>query len=118
MEITIGRTVLYTLSAEDADQINRRRTNGTDIAVRIKNSTVKVADYKTDEPPLATWPIGAQAHIGNAVVEGEVYPLIVTRVWSPGCVNGQVLLDGNDAFWVTSATEGTGPRTWAWPIRA
>lgn len=101
---TVGRVLHYVLTSENADQINRRRTNGSSIAARMK------AD------PTA-WPAGAQAHIGNEAHEGQIFPLIVTRVWSPGCVNGQVLLDGNDAFWVTSRTEGTDPGTWQWPPR-
>jgi hypothetical protein len=104
-EITIGRTVLYTLTPSDAEQINRRRTTGTAIAERIK------------------WPLGAQAHIGNSAYAEESYPMVVVRVWpdefGPGIpgVNGQVLLDGNDTFWVTSAKEGMEPGTWHWPVR-
>jgi hypothetical protein len=41
-----------------------------------------------------------------------VYPLVITRVWSDNpaettCVNGQVLLDGNDNLWVTSRSQDT-----------
>lgn len=110
MQPTTGRTVLYTISADDAMKINRRRTNGHSIAERMKA-----------EPPQ--WPTGAQAHIGNSASEGDVVPMVVVRVWPnefgegiPG-VNGQALLDGNDAYWVTSAKEGTEPGTWAWPAR-
>jgi hypothetical protein len=102
MEITIGRVVIYTLHEQDAEQINRRRTDGTSIADRIKSEK---------------WPIGAQAHIGNMVEAGQQFPMIVTKVWSPGYVNGQVFLDGNDCFWATSVTEGTGGHSWAWPPR-
>jgi len=87
MEITIGRVVLYTLHEQDAEQINRRRTNGKDIARRIQ---------KNDPNEMSSsWPIGAQAHIGNEVKAGEQFPMLVTKVWSPGYVNGQVFLDGN-----------------------
>ncbi len=110
MQITAGRTVLYTLSADDATQINRRRTSGVSIAARMKASP-------------AEWPAGAQAHIGNHASEGDVVPLVVIRVWphefgqDAHGVNGQALLDGNDQFWVTSVKEGTAPGTWAWPAR-
>jgi len=107
MEITVGRSVLYTLSDDDAKQINRRRTSGGSIFDRIKRNTEAVTH----------WPLGAQAHIGNEVLAGQVFPLLVTKVWSPGMVNGQVLLDGTDCFWATSVIEGTGPRSWAWPTR-
>lgn len=102
MEITIGRVVLYTLHEQDAEQINRRRTTGRSIHDRI-------ADQK--------WPLGAQAHIGNDVKAGEQFPMIVTKVWAPGYVSGQVLLDGNDCFWATSVMEGEGGHSWSWPPR-
>lgn len=107
MEITIGRIVLYELTGQDAMEINRRRTNGPAIAERIKKNT----------PVCSVWPIGSQAHIGNKVQAGELYPMIVTRVWAPGYVNGQVLLDGNDCLWATSVQEGAGGHTWQWPPR-
>ena len=110
MQITTGRTVLYTLSDDDVTQINRRRTNGRSIRERMQA-----------EPKQ--WPEGAQAHIGNTASAGDVVPLVVVLVWpneygegAPG-VNGQALLDGNDTLWITSAKEGTEPGTWAWPPR-
>ena len=104
---TVGRIVHYRLSAIDAENINRRRTSGASIAERLKS-----------EPP--TWPAGAQAHIGNGATAGEVFPLVVVRVHDEPhlTVNGQVLLDGNDQLWVTSAGEGTENGTWSWPPRA
>jgi hypothetical protein len=121
-EITIGRTVLYTLTPSDAEQINRRRTTGTAIAERIKNNSVPLQAMPLDNP-IKTWPLGAQAHIGNSAYAEESYPMVVVRVWpdkfGPGIpgVTGQVLLDGNDTFWVTSAKEGMEPGTWHWPVR-
>lgn len=98
MDVTIGRIVLYTLTEQDAAEINRRRTTSS-----------KIAD--------SVWPLGAQAHLGNSVEAGQVYPMIVTKIWSAGCVNGQVLLDGNDCLWATSATEGEQGHQWHWPPR-
>lgn len=103
---SIGRIVHYRLTGENAVAINRRRTTSNAIADRIKDEK---------------WPLGAQAHIGNGAVEGDAVPLIIVRVWpdeyGPGVpgVNGQALLDGNDALWVTSAKEGAGPGCWSWP---
>jgi len=102
----IGQIVTYTLSGDDATQVNRRRTNGPSIAERIKQDK---------------WPIGAQAHIGNEVQEGQSYPMIIVRVWSSSCVNGQVFLDGTDTLWALSVNKGveddlkpgtSQPRTW------
>lgn len=90
---SIGRIVHYTLSEQDAERIAQQR------GVSAPN-------------------IGSAA--GNGVSGGEIYPLIITRVWGQApesAVNGQVMLDGNDTLWVTSVQEGDGPRTFAWPPR-
>lgn len=103
---TIGRTVHYTLSEEDAAAINRRRTNPGSIAKRISE---------------ALWPIGAQAHIGNEARAGQVLPAVVVAVWGPRCVNLQVTLDGTDTYWATSRDVSTtgepAPACWHWPAR-
>jgi hypothetical protein len=101
MKPTIGRIVIYKLSQEDADQINRRRTHGQSIAERIKEDK---------------WPIGAQAHIGNEVQVGQQFPMIIVAVWSDTCVNGQVLLDGTDNYWALSRAPGDGEQQWHFPI--
>jgi hypothetical protein len=102
---TIGRIVRYTLSASDAVQIMRRRTTGNSIADRIK---------------AAVWPLGAQAHIGNVVAEGDVFPMLIVKVHGSdeaSVVNGQVFLDGCDVFWTQSVKVGDGPGTFSWPTR-
>ncbi len=123
---TIGRIVQYRLSADDAAQINRRRTNGHSIAERMKlvsrDGTSLVPSQKDDDQygAVRAWPAGAQAHIGNDAKEGQTFPMLITRVWgdTPTCaVNGQVFLDGNDVLWVTSVSVGEGPRTFSWPTR-
>ena len=106
---TIGRTVLYTLNEQDATEINRRRTTSGSIAERMKYG---------DDPQLKAWPAGAQAHIGNDVSAGQVYPMVICRTWGTtpeSAVNGQVLLDGNDTFWATSRICGEQQGNWAWP---
>lgn len=98
----IGRIVRYVLSEADAAAIRRRRVA---------------------KPHEHTWPMGAQAHVGNPPSKGDVVPLIVVRVFPdefgpdiPG-VNGQAFLDGNDSLWLTSVREGAVPGTWHWPSR-
>ena len=121
---TTGRIVQYTLTEEDATQINRRRTSGDSIAKRIKNNGAEIGTC-VNFPDQ--WPIGAQAHIGNHASVGDVVPLLIVRVWpdefgtgNPG-VNGQAFLDGNDSIWITSAGESlekaTAPGKWNWPLR-
>lgn len=116
MEVSKGRIVLYTLTEEDATQINRRRTSGADIAVRIKNNTVTAGEQRLSAPFPAQWPIGAQAHIGNMVDGGFVFPAIVVR-HTGNVVNAQVFLDGNDTFWIEDKQEGEGRGEWHWPPR-
>jgi hypothetical protein len=104
---SIGRIVQYSLDVSDAEQIMRRRTVGGSIAARM-----------AQKPPM--WPAGAQAHIGNMVAEGDIFPMLIIRVWGPnedGLVNGQVFLDGNDVFWAMSVKVGEGPGTFSWPAR-
>lgn len=98
---TIGRIVHYTLSAHDAAAINKRRKDAR--------------DHQTEHVANST---GVQVHVGNDVREGDVYPMIITRVWGDtpeSCVNGQVFLDGNDLYWASSVSVGTGPYKFAWP---
>lgn len=100
---TIGRTVHYTLSEQDAAEINRRRGDAqAQIQAHRENAN------------------GVQIHIGNSVSASDVYPLVITRVWGNtegSLVNGQVLLDGSDSLWVTSVSEGAGERHWIVPPR-
>lgn len=105
---TIGCIVHYTLSALDAEAINKRRKD----ARRNLNAAGVT---------LASQELGAQIHVGNAVEAGEVYPLIITRVWGDqphSAVNGQVLLDGGDCYWATSVSAGEGERRFVWPGRS
>lgn len=93
---TVGLIVLYRLTAQNAVEINRRRTSSASISDRIR---------------VGTWPIGAQVHMGNSVQEGDVFPLLITKVWGDNAdsvVNGQLFLDGNDVMWLTSVHAGEG----------
>lgn len=101
---TPGRIVLYTVNQDDADQINKRRSD--------------FVEHRRGESYEDT---GHVAHVGNQVREGDVFPAVVIRVWGPGSVtpsaNLHVLLDGVDTFWATSVSEGKGPKSWSWPPR-
>ncbi len=92
----IGMTVLYRLTAEEALATNKRREDAR-----------QNVDKMREERP------GFQAHVGGNVSEGDIFPMMVTSVWSgPNAINGQVLLDGNDSLWVTSSAEGDEPGQW------
>jgi hypothetical protein len=101
---SIGRIVHYTLSEQDAAQINKRRSDARNL--------------NAAGVTLASQGLGPQIHIGNPVEAGDVFPGIVVRVWNVGSVQLQVFLDGNDTFWATSVTLGDGERNWSWPPRA
>lgn len=104
---SIGRIVHYTLTEQDAAQINRRRTTGPEIAERMASGH---------------WPAGAQAHIGNRVSAGDVFPALIVRVWGGPAnnVNLRVTLDGTDDFWATTIAEGAPEDAgrWVWPPRS
>lgn len=122
MTPAVGRIVHFRLTADQAEQINRRRVDH-DHAGTLDANGVRL------------WPDGAVRHVGNGVGEGSVVPLIVTQVWpdeykaghlahhEPGTkyesaygVNGQAILDGNDSLWVCSAPQhATLPGCWFWP---
>ena len=113
---TIGRIVHYRLSAQDAEQIMRRRTTSKSIADRMQ-----ILVHTTGDEKLVGWPVGAQAHIGNDAKEGDTFPMLITKTWgdtATSAVNGQAFLDGNDVLWVTSASVGEGPSSWSWPPRS
>jgi len=96
MRPTIGRIVLFMLSAAAAAEIMARRKS----AETFKSFGIE----------------------GNPVREGDVFPMIITREGSdqPGAaVNGQVLLDGNDSYWARSValcSDKLEPGQWAWPV--
>lgn len=102
MKPTVGRIVIVKVSEQMVLEINRRRTTGSSIASRIKEDK---------------WPIGAQAHIGNSPEIGQEFPMIITKVWSDTCVNGQIFLDSNDVYWGTSVSQGDHNGMWNWPAR-
>jgi len=99
---TPGRIVLLVLNTSQAEEINRRRTTGSEIHHKLE---------------AGTWPAGAQAHIGNVVQAGDTYPAIVVRCWAENRVNLQVLLDGTDTYWATTISESMVPNPgfWHWP---
>ena len=98
MKPTIGRIVLFVLSAACCEAIENDR---------------KASCCHGDE--LAGAP--HQQKRGNPVSEGMVCCAQVVATWGGTCVNLKVNLDGNDTYWVTSAShdqENKAPRTWHW----
>lgn len=61
---------------------------------------------------------GPMTHQANPASEGDVFPMMIVRVWGntpESAVQGQVFIDGAFTLWATSATPGEGPRHFAWP---
>ena len=101
MKPSIGRIVHYTLTDADAEAINRRRAD-----------TMRNIDEHRQRAD------GSQVHFGNSVEAGDVFPMVIIRVWNEiGTVNGQVLLDGNDTYWASSRMPGDTQGTYRWPER-
>lgn len=97
---TVGRTVLYTLTAGDATAINAAR------------------DCQQGQEPKSH--LNKHCPAGNHVAAGDVCAAVVVRVFDPKSwtVNLQVLLDGNDTYWATSRTFGEGECQWRYPLVA
>jgi hypothetical protein len=103
MKPTIGRIVHYTMPNYVAEEINRRRKDARD----------RMDWHRALKS-------GAQVHVGNEVHEGDVFPLMITKVWGNdegSAFNGQLMLDGNDIFWVTSTKIGEKSGECRWPPR-
>lgn len=97
----IGQVVHYMLSEQDAAAVNDRRE-----------------DAEVNRVQAAKDALGYVLHVGNAVAEGDVFPMMIVKVWGrepTSSVNGQVFLDGGDVLWVTSVSEGEGARHFTWP---
>ncbi|WP_329013267.1 hypothetical protein OG271_04085 [Micromonospora rifamycinica] len=90
MPPTLGSTVLYTLTEQDAANINQRRTDLTIIGLRV--------------------------FAGIEAEPGQTFPATVTHV-DGDAANVQVALDGTDVFWAPSRTEGEPGEQghWVWP---
>lgn len=63
--------------------------------------------------------VGGATH-GNEVTAGQVFPMMITRLWTynpdeTSVVQGQVFLDGDDSLWVTSVKQGDGEGQWHKP---
>ena len=89
MKPTLGRIVLYVLTAADAEAINASR-----------------GDELTPQR-------------GNRAEEGQIFPSMVVAVWGDGenpPTNLKVQLDGTDAYWATSRhmSDFETPGTWHW----
>lgn len=99
---SLGQIVFYTLTKRDADYINRVRAEASRKAVAEKTG------------------VGLVAHVGEDVEAGQVFPMLITRVWSDTSVDGQVHLNGNDLVWrqsVQLADQWPAPGRWSWPAR-
>ncbi len=86
---TIGRIVHYTLTAQDAAQINALRGSST---FRANPA------YEGDVYPMMIVRVW-----GNS---------------PDSAVQGQVFTAGNFTLWATSVPLGEGPHTYAWPERS
>lgn len=85
-KVRIGRTVLYSLTALDAQLINARRLSRSEQQDAVIEGRIQP---------------GTQVHEGAAVAAGQQFPALVVRVFNDGRVNLKVQLDGNDDHWAT-----------------
>lgn len=111
MQPAVGSIVQYTMTAADAEAVNRRRAD-FEAFNRANRDTAAAAGAF----PGRSGHIG---HYGNQVSEGDTCPAIVVRTFEiDGPANLKVHLDGNDDYWAPSRSEGDGPGFWRCPERA
>lgn len=93
MKLTAGRIVQYIISLADIEAIEAQRA--------------RMAELLLISP----------GQIGNTYVPGEIVPMVIARTWSDTCVNGQLILDGQDTLWVTSRNRDDSKphQSWHWP---
>lgn len=106
---TLGRIVLYAMTEQDAQRVNTKRDAAEAYIKAFKENPSRH---------------GEMQHSGNKVRAGDVFPLVITRVWGTSAgsaVNGQLMLDGNDTLWVTSTSVQVDPEQpagrFTWPTR-
>jgi hypothetical protein len=91
---SVGRVVHYRLSAQDVEQIMRRRTTDTRVAEGLLWGTAgrhrEALPAQLESGDLRAWPAGAQAHLGNKVAEGDTFPMLIVR-----CACGFQLADSH-----------------------
>lgn len=92
---TVGRVLLYKLSANDVARARGRNM--------LDTQTTFNAPYAGEIVPLVVVRVWPNEYPNNE--EGL----------SKAGVNGQALLDGNFTLWITSAGEGDGNGQWRWP---
>jgi len=96
--------VLYCLTQDDADKINKRRND----------SMESLDKHKANSD-------GTVLHFGGEVYSGERYPMLILRVWGDNPtensdVNGLVFADGAEGYWVQGVCYGEGRGEFTWPL--
>lgn len=95
---SVGRIVHITISEAMAEEIDKNKN--------LRNTQVYFKSRSSFE--------------GNPVESGDIYPMIITKVWSDEpientLVQGQIFLDGNYAYWASSVKQGTENGQWFEP---
>lgn len=100
----LGRSVMYTLTEHDAQEINKRR-----------------ADFQKWRGDTRYEDSGLQAHVGNTAQRGDYFPATVVAMFpkeDDHLLNLRVLLDGTDVFWATSRERGLSAGQWHFHFEA
>ncbi len=98
--VGLGSRLIYCLSTDDVEAINRRRIEPSEIHAGLMTGS---------------WPRGAQAHVGPPVHAGEYYPLdvvVINQSAEKTFVGGKVWLPGSDMLYIINAEEGDEAGKW------
>lgn len=98
--VKIGYIGVYTMTADDANQVNRRRTDAA-LTMGIENTRIP----PEVRPAGAPGRLGTQRHVGKDHALGDQLPCIVVFTPDGILADLQVFLDGNDTLWLTSVTQ-------------
>lgn len=90
-------------------------TAATSATATVAGPTIVITSLAPAPEPKPS--IGTIVHFRAPCVDGDhtIRAAIVTRVWSPACVNLTVFAEDGSTYGVTSASLGS---SWVWPERA
>jgi hypothetical protein len=80
-------------------------------------SVGRIVHFEVDEYNAKDINARAEVEGGNMVQAGDLLPAVIVRVWGPTCCNLKIFRDGPQDVWITSVSQGTGPRSFREPAR-
>ena len=64
----------------------------------------RIVLYRMSDDTVAR--VAAMDGENNTPRHGDLLPMLITKNWGDGAVNGTLFLDGNGTLWMTSVNQG------------